>query len=156
MTSSMRQKPCVHSKYVTISSRSPLSKLLWFPSSLAVFRVTPWIDISWAIVWLCCVYTSILACFHLRKKKLFIWWYDGGVFLVLESHFCAMGCFGNNNNEDEKKQKDTSKRIEKQLRDDKIAYRATHRLLLLGNNFWSCMAVLLGFEGGWFWFESIE
>ncbi|KAK2559762.1 Guanine nucleotide-binding protein G(s) subunit alpha [Acropora cervicornis] len=43
-----------------------------------------------------------------------------------------MGCFGNNNNEVEKKQKDTSKRIEKQLRDDKIAYRATHRLLLLG------------------------
>ena len=60
-----------------------------------------------------------------------------------------MGCFGNNLGDDEnKKQKETSKKIEKQLRDDKIAYRATHRLLLLGNNFWSCMAVLLGFEGG--------
>lgn len=99
----------------------------------------------------CCVYNSILA-FHLRKKKLFIWWYDGGVFLVLESHFCAMGCFGNNITDEEqetnRKQKNTNKKIEKQLRDDKIAYRATHRLLLLGNNFSSCMALLFGFEGG--------
>ena len=99
----------------------------------------------------CCVYKSI-ACFHLRKKKLFIWWYDGGVFLVLESHFCAMGCFGNNITDEEqetnRRQKKTNQKIEKQLRDDKIAYRATHRLLLLGNNFSSCMAVLLGFEGG--------
>ena len=63
-----------------------------------------------------------------------------------------MGCFGNNITDDEheksKKQKETNKKIDKQLRDDKIAYRATHRLLLLGNNFSSPVAVLLGFKGG--------
>ena len=63
-----------------------------------------------------------------------------------------MGCFGNNITDEEQetkqKQKSTNKKIERQLRDDKIAYRATHRLLLLGNNLSSCMAVLFGFEGG--------
>ena len=59
-----------------------------------------------------------------------------------------MGCFGNSisNDDDKQKQKETSKKIEKQLRDDKIAYRATHRLLLLGNNFSSRMAVLSGLK----------
>lgn len=47
-----------------------------------------------------------------------------------------MGCFSGGITEEErettKKQKSTNKKIEKQLKDDKIAYRATHRLLLLG------------------------
>lgn len=47
-----------------------------------------------------------------------------------------MGCFGNNitaeERETDRRQRNTNKKIEKQLRDDKIAYRATHRLLLLG------------------------
>ena len=63
-----------------------------------------------------------------------------------------MGCFGNGITDEERetksKQKTTNKKIEKQLRDDKIAYRATHRLLLLGNKFSWCMAVLMRFEGG--------
>lgn len=63
-----------------------------------------------------------------------------------------MGCFGNNITDEEqetnRRQKNTNKKIEKQLRDDKISYRATHRLLLLGNNLPSCMAVVMGFEGG--------
>lgn len=53
--------------------------------------------------------------------------------LVPESHLCAMGCFRNGGiTDDEKKQRNANKKIERQLREDKIAYRATHRLLLLG------------------------
>nr|ALR73821.1 Gs protein alpha subunit [Tripedalia cystophora] len=40
-----------------------------------------------------------------------------------------MGCFGNSGGDDAKKR---SKRIDQELKQDKIAYRATHRLLLLG------------------------
>jgi len=36
--------------------------------------------------------------------------------------------------EAEKQQKEKNKRIERQIRDDKQKYKATHRLLLLGNN----------------------
>ena len=53
--------------------------------------------------------------------------------LVPEPHLCAMGCFKNGITDDEKKQKNTNKKIEKRLKEDKVAYRATHRLLLLGN-----------------------
>jgi len=40
-----------------------------------------------------------------------------------------MGCFSNGNGDDAKKR---SKQIDTQIKQDKIAYRATHRLLLLG------------------------
>lgn len=47
-----------------------------------------------------------------------------------------MGCLGNNKTEDqrneEKAQREANKKIEKQLQKDKQIYRATHRLLLLG------------------------
>ena len=138
---------------VTLITRLLSVSTCEFFSHEASRRVTPCLDFCHKLSRVAVLFfTSILACFHLRKKKLFIWWYDGGVFLVLESHFCAMGCFGNNITDEEqetnRRQKNTNKKIEKQLRDDKIAYRATHRLLLLGNNFSSCVAVLLGFEGG--------
>lgn len=48
-----------------------------------------------------------------------------------------MGCFGPGKTEQEreehKRQKHNSKEIEKQLKKDKLTFRATHRLLLLGN-----------------------
>lgn len=47
-----------------------------------------------------------------------------------------MGCFGGssskNDAEEDKKRKEANKRIEKQIQKDKQIYRATHRLLLLG------------------------
>lgn len=47
-----------------------------------------------------------------------------------------MGCLGNSKTEDqrneEKAQRAANKKIEKQLQKDKQIYRATHRLLLLG------------------------
>ncbi|XP_057178027.1 guanine nucleotide-binding protein G(olf) subunit alpha-like [Triplophysa rosa] len=49
---------------------------------------------------------------------------------------CKMGCFGNGKTEDqridEKTQRDADKRINKQLQKERQAYKATHRLLLLG------------------------
>lgn len=49
-----------------------------------------------------------------------------------------MGCFGGsgskNDAEEDKRRKEANKRIEKQIQKDKQVYRATHRLLLLGNN----------------------
>ena len=44
-----------------------------------------------------------------------------------------MGCFGKPETDEEKAQKERSKRIEKTIREDKQKYKATHRLLLLGN-----------------------
>lgn len=48
-----------------------------------------------------------------------------------------MGCFGSASSkadqEENKKGKETNKRINQQLQKDKQVYRATHRLLLLGN-----------------------
>jgi len=45
----------------------------------------------------------------------------------------SMGCFGTrNDNEDDKARKEANKRIEKQLAKDKLLYKGTHRLLLLG------------------------
>lgn len=50
-----------------------------------------------------------------------------------------MGCLGNSKTEDqrneEKAQREANKKIEKQLQKDKQIYRATHRLLLLGESF---------------------
>ena len=44
-----------------------------------------------------------------------------------------MGCFKpSKEDEDEKVRREANRRIEKQLQKDKQAYRATHRLLLLG------------------------
>lgn len=48
-----------------------------------------------------------------------------------------MGCLGNSKTEDqridEKAQREANKKIEKQLQKERQAYKATHRLLLLGN-----------------------
>jgi len=56
-----------------------------------------------------------------------------------------MGCFsqkpGKESDED-RSRREANKRIEKQLQKDKQAYRATHRLLLLGNKLF-CRTVLL-------------
>lgn len=53
-----------------------------------------------------------------------------------------MGCFGSANAKQDadeyKKGKERSKEIERQINKDKQLYRATHRLLLLGNLF-SCI-----------------
>lgn len=47
-----------------------------------------------------------------------------------------MGCLGNSKTEDqridEKAQREANKKIEKQLQKERQAYKATHRLLLLG------------------------
>ena len=47
-----------------------------------------------------------------------------------------MGCLGNSSSKTErgrrKQQEDNSKKIDQQLKNDKKLYRATHRLLLLG------------------------
>lgn len=47
-----------------------------------------------------------------------------------------MGCFGGsgskNDAEEDKRRREANKRIEKQIQKDKQIYRATHRLLLLG------------------------
>lgn len=47
-----------------------------------------------------------------------------------------MGCLGNSKTEDqridEKAQREANKKIEKQLQKERLAYKATHRLLLLG------------------------
>lgn len=45
-----------------------------------------------------------------------------------------MGCFGTTKTDadEEKKRREANRKIEKQLQKDKITYRATHRLLLLG------------------------
>jgi len=48
----------------------------------------------------------------------------------------TMGCLGNSKTEDqridEKAQREANKKIEKQLQKERQAYKATHRLLLLG------------------------
>ena len=47
-----------------------------------------------------------------------------------------MGCFSTKaekENDEERSRREANKRIEKQLQKDKQTYRATHRLLLLGN-----------------------
>lgn len=48
----------------------------------------------------------------------------------------VMGCFGGsgskNDAEEDKRRREANKRIEKQIQKDKQIYRATHRLLLLG------------------------
>lgn len=43
-----------------------------------------------------------------------------------------MGCFGRKQTEEEKALSERNKKIEKQIKDDKQKYKATHRLLLLG------------------------
>lgn len=49
-----------------------------------------------------------------------------------------MGCLGNSKTEDqridEKAQREANKKIEKQLQKERQAYKATHRLLLLGKS----------------------
>lgn len=54
----------------------------------------------------------------------------------------VMGCFGGSNSrndsaEEDRKRKEANKRIEKQIQKDKQIYRATHRLLLLGQYYLS-------------------
>ena len=49
----------------------------------------------------------------------------------------VMGCFGggtSTDQEEKKRRKEANKRINQQIQKDKQLYRATHRLLLLGNN----------------------
>lgn len=57
-----------------------------------------------------------------------------------------MGCLGNSKTEDqrneEKAQREANKKIEKQLQKDKQIYRATHRLLLLGEFGWHLLVFL--------------
>ena len=59
-----------------------------------------------------------------------------------------MGCFsqkpGKEDDED-RSRREANKRIEKQLQKDKQAYRATHRLLLLGNGSYS----------DWLWYKRL-
>lgn len=56
-----------------------------------------------------------------------------------------MGCLGNSKTEDqridEKAQREANKKIEKQLQKERQAYKATHRLLLLGKADLHVMAV---------------
>ena len=64
-------------------------------------------------------------------------WEGSGVCVVLACRglvvVASMGCFKRSKeDEDEKVRKEANKKIEKQLQRDKQLYRATHRLLLLG------------------------
>lgn len=56
-----------------------------------------------------------------------------------------MGCLGNSKTEDqridEKAQREANKKIEKQLQKERQAYKATHRLLLLGKAVYIVLAV---------------
>jgi len=45
-----------------------------------------------------------------------------------------MSCFGKKETDEDRAMKERNKRIEKQIRDDKQKYKATHRLLLLGES----------------------
>ena len=64
-----------------------------------------------------------------------------------------MGCLSNSKTEDqrneEKAQREANKKIEKQLQKDKQLYRATHRLLLLGE-FMKQVPDLVQARPGWF------
>lgn len=61
-----------------------------------------------------------------------------------------MGCLGGQTDEerlDEKAKRETNKKIEKQLQKERQAYKATHRLLLLGDAYLSdrlsiCLSLL--------------
>jgi len=54
-----------------------------------------------------------------------------------------MGCFrAGKTDEDDEMRKEANRKIEKQLQKDKQAYRATHRLLLLGNYVTVCLCYL--------------
>ncbi|XP_031408710.1 guanine nucleotide-binding protein G(s) subunit alpha-like [Meleagris gallopavo] len=59
-----------------------------------------------------------------------------------------MGCLGNSKTEDqridEKAQREANKKIEKQLQKERLAYKATHRLLLLGKAAGQGRAGILG------------
>jgi len=63
-------------------------------------------------------------------------------------HCLEMGCFSakpGKENDEERSRREANKRIEKQLQKDKQTYRATHRLLLLGNHFlWKCLLLSMG------------
>ena len=66
-----------------------------------------------------------------------------------------MGCFGpgqtEQQKEERKQQKHNNKEIERQLKKDKLAFRATHRLLLLGNIFKRLSRCFVESKGGpWF------
>jgi len=59
-----------------------------------------------------------------------------------------MGCLNgklDKENEDEKSRREANKKIEKQLQKDKQMYRATHRLLLLGNFLVCCVWLCIQF-----------
>ena len=52
---------------------------------------------------------------------------------IASAGWFTMGCFKpSKEDEDEKARREANRKIEKQLQKDKQAYRATHRLLLLG------------------------
>lgn len=73
---------------------------------------------------------------------------------LLSSFVGKMGCLGNSKTEDqrneEKAQREANKKIEKQLQKDKQIYRATHRLLLLGESSkWEVLCCVFG-AGGFF------
>lgn len=59
---------------------------------------------------------------------------------LLDSFWYMMGCFSSSEDDEAKKR---SKKIDIEIRQDKIAYRATHRLLLLGiclcYFYWICL-----------------
>lgn len=70
-----------------------------------------------------------------------------------------MGCFGSPPTDEEKAQKERSRRIEKTIREDKQKYKATHRLLLLGNNFIdsiSSFSILSCDDVSYSWIYSID
>lgn len=53
--------------------------------------------------------------------------------LATLNRFDSMGCFRQGSeNDDDRLRKEANKRIERQLAKDKILYKGTHRLLLLG------------------------
>lgn len=62
-----------------------------------------------------------------------------------------MGCLGNSKTTedqgvDEKERREANKKIEKQLQKERLAYKATHRLLLLGKEGGHLPRLLAGAE----------
>ena len=71
----------------------------------------------------------------LRSSYVFLLWICPTKIAKIGTILDSMGCFRKTADEDEKMRKEANKRIEKQLQKDKQLYRATHRLLLLGEYF---------------------
>lgn len=72
---------------------------------------------------------------HIKKNQRCAVWWVFVRFLLVSMVPVEMGCLGGKTDEerlDEKAKREANKKIEKQLQRERQTYKATHRLLLLG------------------------